>query len=325
MKAAVVDRPGGIPSYQDFPDPRPGEGEVLVAVEAVAVENVDRAVVGGTHYTARPFLANLPAIPCFDGIGRLPDGTLVGFGGVQPPYGTLAEFAAVPAAYTRPIPERIEPAVVAALPSAISAMSMRTAGGLAPGETILVQGATGVAGRIAVRVARLLGAARIVATGRDDDALAELVSYGADGVINTNVADEDLVDAYRSHAGAGYDVVLDYLWGRPTEVLARALTPETFALGRPTRLVQIGQSAGDAIRLTGDALRTSGLELYGAGKNMATGMADAYQRVVDWVRAGELAIEVITMPLSQITTAWQRTDLRGSRLVIVPDRVLDRK
>src|SRR6185437_5740302 len=105
MKAAVVDRPGGIPEYREFPDPEVGDGQVLVAVEAVAVENVDRAIVAGTHYTSAAFQAALPAIPCFDGVGRLPDGTLVGFGGVNPPYGTLAEFAAVPSAYTSPIPE----------------------------------------------------------------------------------------------------------------------------------------------------------------------------------------------------------------------------
>ena len=323
VQAAVVEASGGVPSFREFPDPQPGEGEVLVTVMAVAVENVDRAIVAGTHYTARQFLANLPAIPCFDGIGRLPNGTLVGFGGVRPPYGTLAEFAAVPAAYTSPIPSGIAPAVAATMSSAISAMSMQTAAGLATGETVLVQGATGVAGRLAIQIARLLGAGRIVATGRDDDALAEVTCLGADEVINTSVGDAELVDAYRTHAGTGYDVVLDYLWGRPTELLARALVPETFAFHRPTRLVQIGVSAGDAIQLPGDALRTSGLELYGAAKNMAAGMASAYQQVVDWVRGGDLTINVTTMPLSQIATAWQRTDLRGSRLVIVPDRALN--
>jgi NADPH2:quinone reductase len=98
----------------------------------------------------------------------------------------------------------------------------------------------------------------------------------------------------------------------------RALTPTSFSLGTPTRLVQIGESAGAGIRLSADALRTSGLELYGAGRNAATGMADAYQQVVEWVRNGELTIPVETMPLSRIAEAWTRTDLRGRRLVVVP-------
>jgi len=319
VKAAVVGHTGGIPRYQDFPDPEVGEGQVLVTVEAVAVENVDRAIVAGTHYTAEQFQAALPAIPCFDGIGRLKDGTLVGFGGVTPPYGTLAQYAVVPSTHTAPIPEGIAPAIAATLSSAISAMSMRTAAGLSAGETVLIQGATGVAGRLAVKVARLLGAGRIVVTGRDDDALQELKALGADSVINTATDDADLVRAFRDHVGDGYDVIVDYLWGRPTELLTRALIPDSFAMPKPTRLVQIGESAGPAIQLTGDALRTSGLEIYGAARNMAAGMADAYQQIVDWVRSGELTIDVTTMPLSQVEKAWMRADLRGTRLVIIPD------
>jgi NADPH:quinone reductase-like Zn-dependent oxidoreductase len=320
MKAAVVDRVGGVPHYRDFPDPPVEEGQVRVTVEAVAVENVDRAIVAGTHYTAAAFQAALPAIPCFDGIGRLSDGTLVGFGGLTPPYGSLAQFAVVPAAHAQPIPDGIEPPVAAVLSSAISAaVSLLSAAELKTGETVLVQGATGVAGRLAVKIARLLGADRIVATGRNDGALRDVTALGADAVINTAVEDADLVRAFRDNSGDGYDVVIDYLWGRPTELLTRALTPDSFAMRRPTRLVQIGESAGPAIQLTGDAVRTSGLEIYGAARNAATGMAAAYQRVVDWLRSGELTIDVATMPLSQIEKAWTRTDLRGTRLVIVPD------
>ncbi|MFC4244963.1 zinc-binding alcohol dehydrogenase family protein [Gryllotalpicola reticulitermitis] len=319
MKAAVVNHSGDIPRYQDFPDPVVEDGLVRVTVEAVAVENVDRAIVAGTHYTAGPFQAALPAIPCFDGIGRLPDGTLVGFGGLTPPYGALAQYVVVPAGHTAPIPEGIEAPIAAVLSSAISAMSMATAAGLEVGETVLVQGATGVAGRLAVQIARLLGAGRIVATGRNDDALRELTALGADAVINTVASDTDLVQAFRDTAGDGYDVVIDYLWGHPTELLTRALIPESFAMPKPTRLVQIGESAGPAVQLSADALRTSGLEIYGAARNMATGMAAAYQQVVTWVRSGQLTIDVTTMPLSQIEAAWTRTDLRGTRLVISPD------
>jgi len=319
MRAAMVDRPGGVPEYRDVPEPQAGEGEVLVTVEAVAVENVDRAIVAGTHYTAAAFQAALPAVPCFDGVGRLPDGTLVGFGGMTPPHGALAERAVVQATHTSPIPDGIEPAVAAALSSAITGMTMQTAGGLVPGETVLVQGATGVAGRLAVKVARLLGAGRVVATGRDDQSLADLAHLGADDVINTAVDDDTLVAAFRAHAGDGYDVVLDFLWGRPTEMLTRALVPQSFTLGKPTRLVQVGEVVGPALTLTGDALRTSGLEIYGAGRNAATGIAAAYGQVVEWVRSGELDIEVETAPLSRIGEAWTRTDLRGRRLVIVPE------
>lgn len=319
MKAAVVDRRGGVPEYRDVDDPNPVEGQALLRVEAVPVENVDRAIVAGTHYTAAPFQAALPAVPCFDGVGRTADGTLVGFGGIEPPHGALAEYVVVPEGHWAPIPDGIEPSTAAALATAITGMSMKTAAGLQPGETVLVQGATGVAGRLAVQIARLLGAGRIVATGRDAAALASLADLGADAVIDTSVSDDDLVRAYRDAAGDGYDVVVDFLWGRPTRMLCEALIPETFAIGKPVRLVQVGEAAGDAFELPARAVRTSGLEIYGAARNLMAGMADAYAQVVEWVRSGELVIDVTTMPLSRIAEAWQRTDLRGSRLVIVPD------
>jgi NADPH:quinone reductase-like Zn-dependent oxidoreductase len=170
-----------------------------------------------------------------------------------------------------------------------------------------------------VQVARLLGAGRVVVTGRDEAALAELTALGADAAINTAVDDESLVAAFREHAGDGYDVVADFLWGRPTELLLRALTPQSFAMPSPTRIVQIGEVAGSAVTLRADAIRTSGVEIVGAGRNAASAMAQAYGQVVEWVREGRLRIDVTTMPLSRIEEAWARTDLRGSRLVIVPD------
>ena len=187
----------------------------------------------------------------------------------------------------------------------------------------VIQGATGVAGRLAVQIAKLLGAGRIVATGRDAAALESLRTLGADALIDTRVPDEELMAHYRAERHEGFDVVVDYLWGRPTELLCRALVPEGFGFAAPTRLVQIGESAGPAIELTADAIRTSGLELYGAARNMASGIADATRQVTEWIRTGALAVDVTVMPLSRIDEAWRRTDLRGSRLVIVPDRITE--
>jgi NADPH2:quinone reductase len=182
-----------------------------------------------------------------------------------------------------------------------------------------VQGATGVAGRLAVKVARLLGAGRIIATGRDDDQLREVQTLGADTVINTAVPDEALAQAYLDAKGDGYDVVLDYLWGRPTEILLRSLVPQTFAFPKPTRLIQIGESAGAGLVLAAESLRTSGVEIYGAAKGLGPQtMHEVYSQVVTWAQSGELTFDVVKVPLSDIETAWQRTDLRGRRLVVVP-------
>ncbi|WP_433047120.1 quinone oxidoreductase family protein [Dactylosporangium sp. CS-033363] len=316
MKAAVLHEIGGIPRYEDFPDPVAGDDEVVIEVKAVAVENVDKSVAAGTHYASGQYLARLPAIPAFDGIGALPDGTVVGFGNPRAPYGALAERTVVAKGAYAPIPDGIDPVIGTVLGTAITAMSARTAAGLQAGETVLVQGATGVAGRLAVKVARLLGAGRVVATGRDDEQLREV---RADAVINTAVDDGALAEAFLREKGDGYDVVLDFLWGRPTEVLLRALVPKSFAFPRPTRLVQIGESAGAGIALAAESLRTSGVEICGAAKGLdAQTMQQVYGQIVAWTQSGELTFDVVTVPLRDIEHAWQRTDLRGRRLVVVP-------
>ena len=319
MKAAVLHEFGAVPRYEDFPDPVAGDGEVMVEVKAVAVENVDKAVAAGTHFAARQFLPELPAIVVFDGIGALPDGTLVGFAQPRPPYGALAERTVVPVSNTTPAPEGIDPAIAVVISSAVTGFAIKTAAGFTHGETVLVQGATGVAGRLAVQVARLLGAARVVATGRDDDALAEVLGLGADAVINTAADDDEVIAAFTAEARGGYDVVLDFLWGRPTELLLKALVPSRIGQSKPTRLVQAGESAGARIALTADSVRTSGLEVYGGGKGLdGQAVADAYGQIVRWTRDGKLVVGIERASLGDIETAWQRTDLGGRRLVVTP-------
>ena len=319
MKAAVLHEVGGIPRYEDFPDPVAGDGEVIIEVKAVAVENVDKAFAAGEHYASAKYIAELPAIAAFDGIGTLPDGTLVGFGNPRLPYGALAERTVVPEGSFMPIAEGIDPAVATVLGSAITGMSVKTAAGFVPGETVLVQGATGVAGRLAVKVARLLGAGRIVATGRDEDQLREVLALGADTVINTAVPDEDLAQAFTDARADGYDVVVDYLWGRPTEILVRSLIPDSFAFPKPTRVIQVGEAAGATLSLTADSLRTSGVEIYGAAKGLdPQTMGEVYGQIVEWTRSGQLIFDLEKVPLTGIEAAWRRTDLRGKRLVVLP-------
>jgi NADPH:quinone reductase-like Zn-dependent oxidoreductase len=319
MKAAVLHQLGGIPRYEDFPDPVAGDGEVVLDVKAVAVENVDKAVAAGTHFATCQFLPQLPAIVGFDGIGVLADGTLVGFARPRAPYGALAERTVVPVTNTIPASAGIDPAVAVVLSSGVTGFAIKTAAGLVPGETVLVQGATGVAGRLAVQVARLLGAGRVIATGRDDAALREVSDLGADSVINTAVPDDELVRTFKDEAGDGYDVVLDFLWGRPTELLLKALVPNQLGSSKTVRLVQVGESAGATFSLAADSVRTSGVEIYGAAKGFdAQTVSDAYGKLVEWAREGRLVFGIERVPLSEIETAWKRTDIKGRRLVIVP-------
>ena len=186
---------------------------------------------------------------------------------------------------------------------------------------MLVNGATGFAGRLAIQVAKLLGAGRIVGTGRDAEALQSLHALGADGVIDLKQSPDRLAKAFKDAAEeAGYNVILDFLWGRPTEILIKTLVPDKLAFARErTRLVQIGEMAGPAITLSADALRTSGLKITGAGAGLTPkAIGEGTTQVLDWIKAGKLKAEIETVPLKDVERAWGRADLHGKRIVLVP-------
>src|SRR5262245_44998195 len=272
MKAAVLHKFGKAPRYQDFADPVPGPEDIVIEVKAVPLENIDRAMARGTHFSTRQFLPQLPAIPGSDGIGQTEDGRLIGFGGMRPPYGSMAERAAIPSAYQVAIPDGVDAVTAASVPSSTltALFPLKWGAKLQPGETVLVNGATGFAGRIAIQVAKLLGAGRVIGTGRDAAALRSLPALGADSVIDLKQSSGRLAQAFKDAAGeTGYNVILDFLWGRPTETLVKTLVPDKLAFARGRiRLVQIGEAAGPTITLSADALRTSGLEIIGAGAGL---------------------------------------------------------
>jgi NADPH:quinone reductase-like Zn-dependent oxidoreductase len=323
MMAAVLHKFGKAPRYEEFADPTPGPDEILIQVKAVALENIDRAMAKGTHFSTRQFLPKLPAIVGSDGIGQTADGRLIGFGGMRPPYGAMAQRAVIPAAYQVPIPDGVDAVTAAAMPgSALTALfPLKWGAKLQPGETVLINGATGFAGRLAIQVAKLLGAGRVVGTGRDAASLRSVHALGADGVIDLKQSPDRLATAFKDVAGeTGYDVILDFLWGRPTETLIKTLVPDklAFARGR-TRLVQIGESAGPTITLAADALRTSGLEISGAGSGLTPeAIAEGATQVWEWIKAGKLQAEIEAVPLKDVARAWGRADLHGKRIVLVP-------
>ncbi len=323
MKAAVLHRFGKPPRYEDFPDPAPEKDEIVVQVKAVALENVDKAMAKGSHFASRQFLAHLPAIVGSDGIGMLDDGRLIGFGGIRSPYGAMAEKAMIPSAHYVPIPDGIDAATAAAVPGTAltSLFPLKYSALLQPDETVLINGATGFAGKIAVQVAKLLGAKRVVGTGRDEKALQSLRALGAESVIDLKQSDKNLVTAFQREAGeSGYHVILDFLWGHPTEVLLQSIVPREISFARNSvRLVQIGEMAGPTISLPADALRTSGLEIIGAGSGIVPeAIAEGTSKIWDWIKAGTIHADIEQVPLRDVERAWKRTDLHGRRIVIVP-------
>jgi NADPH2:quinone reductase len=323
MKAAVIRAFGDTPEYADFPDPTVDGEDTLIQVRAVVLENFDKMTAAGTHYASKHLFPLFPAIVGHGGVGALADGTLVTFGGVRPPYGTMAEKAVVPGEYSAfisRVPAGVDVSVAAALPAAAltSLLPLRHSARLQAGESVLIHGATGVSGKIAVQIAKLLGAGRIVATGRDHGGLQALTGLGADTVIDLRGSDDEVTAAYQQDAEAGIDIVLDFLWGPPTELLLKTLVPKTvgFASHR-TRFIQVGEAAGPTISLSAETLRTSGLEMTGGGNIPPAVVPEALQQVWEWIKDSRVHIDIENIPLRDVAAAWERqTD--GKRLVLIP-------
>jgi len=321
MRAAVLRTLGVPPRCEDFAEPQAIEGEVLVRVKAASLKNVDKMMASGSHYDRHP---ELPCVCGIDGIGILDDGTRVYCGGARPPYGMMAQRTVVSRAWCLPVPEQVDDVTAAALPNpALSAwLSLAWRAQLRPGETVLILGATGVAGQLAVQIAKHLGAERVVGAGRNRHVLTTLRDLGADATIALDLSEPDLIGAFTREAGAsGFDIVLDYLWGHPTEVLLEALTRHDLKVAAAKiRLVAIGEMAGPTLALSAAALRSSGLELSGSGGGSVPHQAifEAFPKVWTLAASGTLRIRTETVALADVESAWQRRDLDGRRIVILP-------
>ena len=222
--------------------------------------------------------------------------------------------------YMTEVPEGVDLAVAAALPTAAltSFLPLKWGAKLQNDETILINGATGVSGKIAIQLAKMLGAGRIIGTGRDDEGLHAIKQLGADAAIDLKQPDKEIKEAFIKEAGNGYDIVLDFLWGRPSELFLRTLIPKeaAFATHR-TRFIQIGAAAGSTISLDAEALRTSGLEMTGAGNVSSEVIHEAARQVWDWIKENKLTIDIEKVPMKDIADVWNRKT-QGKRFVIIP-------
>lgn len=319
MYAAVVHTLGLPPRFDRFDDPVPQDGELLVEVTAAAITNISKMRAAGTHYSSH---ATLPAVAGLDGVGRLADGRRTFVWGMRAPYGSMAELSLVPEARVAEVPDALDDVQAAALinPGVSAWLSVSWRAAVQPGQRVLVLGATGVTGKLAVQVARLLGASEIVAVGRNPEGLAKATELGATSTIRLGAGDP--TEAFAEAAGdAGFHAVIDYLWGAPTEALLAALVRDDLAPSAGvTRLVQVGEMAGATISLPGAVLRSRNLEILGVGTG-ATASPDvvgaAFGSVVGAAASGDLVIDAEAVPLSDVEQAWTR-DGKGTRSVLVP-------
>ena len=303
MKAAIVRVAGEAPVYGDFADPVAGAGEYRVAVSASALSPLTRARASGTHYSSS---GGFPFVAGVDGVGRLDDGSRVYFVLPRAPFGGMAETTVARESLCVPIPEDLDDITAAAIanPGMSSWAALSERARFVAGETVLINGATGSSGQLAIQIARHRGAAKVIATGRNQ---AVLESLGADVTIALD--DEALDKQFKTVFAEGVDVVLDYLWGASMERLlpaAARASPE----GKPVRIVQIGTASGADIRFPGAILRSSAIELMGSGIGSVSleRLATAIARVFKAAGEGGFTLPTQTMPLADVAKGWTAGD-----------------
>jgi NADPH2:quinone reductase len=242
---------------------------------------------------------------------------------VRSPFGTLAERCVTARAMCLPIPEGLDGATVAAMmnPGMSSWAALTGRANVVPGESVLILGATGVSGKLAVQIAKRLGARRIVAAGRNVEALEELRGLGADAVVSLSQDREALVSAFRNEwANDKIDIVLDYVWGAPAEAVLEAISRKGLrnAASR-IRFLQIGSMASPTISLRAETLRSSGLEIFGSGFGSVS-LKKIFESVAEFMKqAAEkpFQMKVEKVPLRDVEGRWNADD-GGARLVFEP-------
>ena len=317
MRAARIREIGALPEVVEVDEPEPLAGDVLVEVLAAPLNPLDVNVGAGRFYGGHP---PLPYVPGAEGIGRVRDtGELAwvfsaGVGLARD--GCMAELAAVPAASLVTFAADVEPALAGALGIAGLAgwFPVARRAPVREGETVLVLGATGTVGSVAVQAARLLGAGRVVAAGRDEAELERVRGLGADATVRLDGGD-DLAGRLREACGGeGANLVVDPLWGKPLEAALAACAPGA-------RVVHLGQSAGPSATLESGTVRGKQLDLlgfsdYGVPRDV---LAEEYRRLVAHAAAGAITVEVERVPLADVADAWRRQAEGGSgKLVLVP-------
>ena len=313
MQAAVVHTLGQSPTYQSFSDPVPEKDEALIKVRAIGLHPIVKALARGEHYLGT---SEVPFIPGLDGAGVLEDGRRVYFGFVRKPWGTLAEIAAASQKMCFALPDNLDFQQAAAIanPGMSAWLTLKDRGALASGETVLVLGATGVAGHLAIQAARLLGAKRIIAAGRNVESLA---SADVDAVIPLAEQEDSIREAFTAEARSGIDLIVDYLWGRPAELLLEALAKGFNARStHRTRWVEVGESAGKSITLPGATLRSVDLTMMGSGFGSASldRVLAAIPTLFSMAAAGTLKVNVEAFPLAEVESVWNKIE-KGRRIV----------
>ncbi|PBQ31782.1 alcohol dehydrogenase [Sphingobacteriaceae bacterium] len=321
MKAAVIHKLGSIPKYEDIADPVPqNETQILMNITAASVKNIDKMRVAGTHYAN---YSDFPTAVGIDGVGTLENGIRVYASGLT---GMIAEKALIQQNSYTVLPDNLDDATAAALPNALigSAMAFVGRAKIKVGDVVLINGATGVTGKLAVQVAKFYGASKIIVTGRNADALQQSLGLGADTIISLKQEEDQVLKNLKEiHAATPIDLVIDYLWGRPVELLLEVFkSTGTSKFTRPVRIVTVGEMAGASIKLDSGILRSSAIELLGSGigslsqEDMRRYTTEVLPQMFHLAAEGKIKIDTLSVPLKEVESAWNMEISGTKRLVI---------
>ena len=308
MRAAILREYGQVPEVGEHREP---EGDGVVEVLAAAMNPVDVRIASGSFPSER---RELPYVAGKEGVGRRADGSLVYFDANVEPFGAFAPLAQPAGGYD--VPDGLDPALAVSLGvSGLAAwLPLTWRAQLREGESVLVMAASGVLGQIAVQAAKLLGAGRVVAAARSEDGLQRAAALGADATVAIG---DDFAERLREAAGdAGFDVVLDPLWGEPAAAAIAALRP----FGR---LVQVGQSASPEATLTSIAIRGRPVDIRGYTNYAAPDdlRRAAYEEMAAHAAAGRIDVAVERFGLDDVPEVWARQATSPhAKLVIEPSR-----
>jgi NADPH:quinone reductase len=313
VRAALIAELGRMPEVGERAEPVPADGEVVLEVLAAPLNPLDVAVGAGRFYGGHP---RLPYVPGAEGVGRV-DGRLVwayGGGIGLRRDGAMAERVAVPADVPVDVPAGADPALAGALGIAGLAgwMPVASRAPVEEGETVLVLGATGTAGRIALQAARLFGAGRIVAAGRDRDGLARAAELGADETVRIDEVDDVAAALREACGGDGPNLVVDPLWGEPAAAAVEAAAPNA-------RIVHMGQSAGPTASFTSAAVRGKQLSILGYSSFALERdeLTRQYRALVERAVSGDIQVDLDVVPLDDVADAWRRQSEGVHRKLVV--------
>jgi NADPH:quinone reductase-like Zn-dependent oxidoreductase len=316
VKAAVVSSFGTAPRYEDFPAPAPaGEHDMVIDVIASGLHPRVRSQADGSHYTST---GELPLIPGIDGVGRGADGLLRYFVVPDTAMGAMADQAVIDARRSVVLPPGSDPVAVAAAmnPAMSSWVALRQRVQFRAAQNVLVLGATGNAGQMAVQIAKLLGAGQIVAAGRDRGRLAGLPALGATATVQLGGDDTGEL----GKAASEVDVVIDYLWGQPASTAMIAALAGRADKNRPLTWIEIGSVAGSTAPIPAAALRAARLQIVGSGQGSvsARDFLAELPALAEEITRGTFDINARPMPLAQVAQAWADAAHTAQRIVLTP-------